>query len=348
MTGPDVSVIVSTRNRAHYLPEVLGTLAAQATSASFEVVVIDNGSSDGTPALLDEWCRKDPRFRTACEPRAGLSRGKNAGIRLARGSLLLFTDDDVRVDRHWIDSYRRLFEQQSHALTIAGGPIVPMPHDLGAWPRWLDESALVDAFMLNYVGERRLDRFEYVWGGNMAAPRTLFDRVGLWDETAGLQGEQRVTREDSDSFEDTAMQDRVREAEGSVWFCPAAVVQHRVARHSVTPRRVTSNAFARGRNEFWQENLRAWQEVERVPRRNALLALAGLTHSLARWAFWLVMFRLAVSKGFFERARSAAYSSGRSLDSLRAGRKSMRLYLGAARIAFPARNLLQRLAPDVS
>jgi glycosyltransferase involved in cell wall biosynthesis len=344
---PVISVIVSTRNRAHYLPEVLQTLAAQECDAPFEVIVIDNGSTDSTAALIEDWCRRDSRFRTAFEPRPGLSRGKNAGIRLARAPLLVFTDDDMRVPPCWVESYRRLFAGHEGELMLAGGPVVPVPHDLGTWPDWLDEAALADVGLLHHRSERALVKFEYVWGGNLAAPKLVFDRLGLWDETAGLQADQRVTREDSRFYEDTELQDRVRAAGGSTWFCPEAGVYHRVERGSVTPRRVSSTAFARGRNDFWQQGLRVWDRVELVPSRNALACVLVLGESLVRWGFWLVLFRFWQKKGLFERARGAAFMSGRSLDSLRAGRKSMRLFQRAGRIAFPVRNLLVRLTPDV-
>jgi len=70
-----ISVIMSTRNRAHYLPDVLRTLAAQDCDGPFEVIANDNASTESTPALLKEWCRTDSRFRTAREPRRGLSPG---------------------------------------------------------------------------------------------------------------------------------------------------------------------------------------------------------------------------------------------------------------------------------
>jgi GT2 family glycosyltransferase len=325
----------------------LRTLAAQQCGASFEVIVIDNASTDETPALLEDWCHRDSRFRTACELRPGLSRGKNAGINLARAPLLLFTDDDMRVDPHWIESYRRLFSRQENSLLLAGGPIVPIPHDLGTWPNWLDEAALADTGLLHHRDERELVKFEYVWGGNMAVPRLLFDQLGLWDEKAGLLGAQRVTREDSPYYEDTELQDRVRKAGGKTWFCPEAVVYHRLERRLVTPRRISTTAFSRGQSDFWQQGLRIWHEVELVPKRSALGSLLALTESLAAWSFWLILFRVSRRKGFFERARRAAFVSGRSLHSLRAGRKSMRLFRGAACIAFPARSLLLQLTPDV-
>jgi glycosyltransferase involved in cell wall biosynthesis len=343
---PAISIIVSTRNRAGYLPEVLGTLAAQRCEAPFEVIVVDNGSTDGTPALLDEWCRRDPRFRATHEPRPGLSRGKNAGIEAARAPLLLFTDDDMRVDPSWIESYRRLFSRRNDELVIAGGAIVPIPHDLGAWPDWLHAAGLADAGLLHHLEQRVLAGFEYVWGGNMGVPRSVFDRLGPWDETAGLQGEARVKREDSQFFEDTELQDRVRHAGGSVWFVPAAIVHHRVSRQTVTPRRILSTAFSRGRNDVWQEGLRVWRDVSLLPRRSGPRTLIALSLAFARWGFWLLLFRASGQRRFFERARHAAFSCGRYLDSLRAGRRSIWLFRGAARLAFPARTLLLRLTPN--
>jgi len=202
--------------------------------------------------------------------------------------------------------------------------------------------------MLDHGRQRELQRFEYVWGGNMAVPRSLFDRFGCWDESAGLQGKGRVTREDSEFFEDTELQDRVRNAGGATWFCSQAVVHHRVNRTSVTPRRVCSTGFARGRNDFWQQRLRVWHDVDRVPRQSALEAMSTLAANIIRWGFWLTLFRFSSRKAFFERARGAASESGRSLESLRAGRKSKLLFLSVAKIALPTRSLLLRLTPDVA
>src|SRR5687768_618294 len=305
-TEPTVSVILCTRNRAHYLPEVLSTLAAQECVVPFEVIVVDNGSTDGTSKLLEEWCVRHTRFRAASEPRVGLSRGKNAGIRISRAPLLLFTDDDVQVHPRWVASYYELFSRNGgEAMLLAGGPIIPIPNDLGPWPGWLAESGLADAGMLDHRQQRELQRFEYVWGGNMAVPRALFERFGCWDESAGLQGEGRVTREDSEFFEDTELQDRVRKAGGATWFCPQAVVHHRVDRGSVTPRRICSTAFARGRSDYWQQRLRVWQDVERVPRRNALEGMSALAANIVLWGFWLTLFRFSSQRAFFERARGA-------------------------------------------
>ena len=337
----EVSVIMSTYNRADFLPAALTALAAQDCRARFEVIVIDNASTDDTPTVLEQWCRKDLKFRAAREPRLGLSWGKNAGIRLARAPLLLFTDDDMLADPHWIQSYCEFFSRRRNGMMLAGGPYIPIPHDLGKWPSWFDEPALADVALLHYHRERALHKMEWVWGGNMAVPAQLFDQLGPWDVTVGRKGDERGT------FEDTEFQDRVRGAGGTVWFCPDAVVQHRVPRQMVTPRRVSATAFSRGRNAVWMKNLPVWQDVNRIPKTNLVEGLLALGGNLLRWGLWAIAFRLFQNKSCFERARRAAFASGRSLDRLRAGRQSVRLFQAAGRIAFPARSLILRLIPDV-
>jgi glycosyltransferase involved in cell wall biosynthesis len=337
-----ISVIISTRNRARYLPGCLDALARQRTAASFEVVVIDNGSTDETPELLTQRCASDPRFRWAREPRLGLSQGKNAGIRIARGSLLMFTDDDTIPVDGWIEAYRAFFAHSSDHIALAGGPVVPVPEDLGEWPPWFSPGAEPDLALLRHEGERPLRRGEYVWGGNMAVPAEVFGNLGLFDVSVGRRGEDRGT------FEDAELQDRLRDSGGVVSFCPSAEVKHRIPLDAITPRRVVATAFDRGRNEFWMENIGRWGAEEAVPERPLIGSLALLTVALWRWLLWTIAFRIWPRRGFFERARRAGWSSGRALDGLRAGRGMARVYRRAGRVVFGVRGLVLRLAPDDS
>jgi glycosyltransferase involved in cell wall biosynthesis len=335
------SVIVCTRNRAHYLRDSLGALAAQQCDAPFEVIVIDNGSTDDTAHVLKAWCTADPRFRTAYEPRLGLSCGKNAGIKNSDAPLLLFTDDDTLVDQRWIQTYLELFARHDGELIIAGGTQIPIPHDLGPWPSWFDETALADVGMLQYGEERPLKTSEYVWGANMALPRRIFDHCGWWNEAVGPKGTDKRT------FEDTEFQDRFRAAGGTVWFCPTAVIRHRIDRGAITPRKIWSTAFARGRNDFWKDNLHISRDESLVPKTRVSTGLIALIGSLCRWTWWALAFRMRQKKTFFEPGRRAAFAAGRALDSLRAGRQPARLYLAVGGFVFRVRHLLLRLSPDV-
>ena len=218
----------------------------QETSSRFEVVVVDNGSEDGTADVIRGWAERDPRIRGVLEPAVGLSRAKNAGIEEARGELVLFTDDDVILDSAWIEAYVSFFARRRHEpRTLVGGPVLPLPHDLSAWPSWLDDAARVDLPGIFHGSEERaLGRFDYLWGANMAARGELFAELGGFDEGLGRSDDVRGT------FEDVELNERVAEAGGECRYLPAAVVHHRVDAGATRPRMIVRKAFNRGANDF--------------------------------------------------------------------------------------------------
>jgi glycosyltransferase involved in cell wall biosynthesis len=337
-----ISVIISSRNRASYLPDCLRSLAAQQGELPHEVIVVDNGSEDETPEVLARWCREHPEFRSTREERVGLSRGKNAGIRMARAPLLLFTDDDVVVPPGWIRSYAEFFSRHPLDTIVAGGPIIPVPaEDLGAWPSWLDNRALIDLRKLDHGGERELQPPDYVFGANMAVPAILFSRLGLWNEDLGN------TPTDRSTFEDTELQDRVWAAGGSVWFCPDTPVQHRVPRASSSPGPILQNAFARGRNDFWKDVRTSTGDLSAASRISLVRGLAALMWNLLSEGFIMAWFWVSRRATSLERARQAAWRAGRSYETLRPGRDGTRLYGRIGRVTFLARSVLTRLAPQI-
>ena len=333
----EVSVIISTRDRAPIVPEVLRSLADQDEGVPFEVIVVDNGSTDATPEVLADWCRDHPTFRTTREDRPGLSRGKNAGIAIARGRLLLFTDDDVLVPPSWVEAYARFFDAQPGAMVVAGGAIVPIAHDLGPWPPWLSEDALLDVGLLDHGDQQELRPPRYVFGANMAVPATVFGSVGTWDEDLGNAPGDRST------FEDAELQDRVRAAGGTVWFVPDAAVRHRVERGRTSPRAIVANAFGRGRNDFWGERL-----ATAAPPETAVGSIAGtvrLAGNLVAEGIATASFRFRKRAASLDRARRLAWRSGRSLERLRPGRDRTTAFRRIGRLTFLARRLLSILAP---
>jgi glycosyltransferase involved in cell wall biosynthesis len=86
---PLVSVIVPTYNQATFLPAAIASVVEQ-TFPSWEIIVVDDGSTDHTPSVLDELTRRVPGLRVVPQQNAGRSAARNAGIRLARGRYLVF------------------------------------------------------------------------------------------------------------------------------------------------------------------------------------------------------------------------------------------------------------------
>ena len=122
---PLVSVVVTTCDRPFQLRQTLDSLLAQSYPA-FEVIVVDNRpSSTITRDAVAERHGAEPRLRYLGEPRVGLSAARNAGLARARGALVAFTDDDVRVDRHWLSSLAVAL-LRDEAAVCATGLILPL------------------------------------------------------------------------------------------------------------------------------------------------------------------------------------------------------------------------------
>src|SRR5581483_927586 len=116
--APEVSVVLSTYNRAHVLPRALDSLAQQSFPPEcYEVLIVDNNSNDGTRQIGESFCARFSHFRYVFEPKQGLSHARNTGIRVARASLIAFTDDDVRASSDWV----------STIADLAGSP-APLAH----------------------------------------------------------------------------------------------------------------------------------------------------------------------------------------------------------------------------
>ena len=97
MSDPEASVIIKTRNRAGMLEDCLESVLNDRSAIDREIIVVDNASTDGTRALVEDLVRSDPRLLYVWEPGIGNARALNAGVAKARGELLFFTDDDVIV-----------------------------------------------------------------------------------------------------------------------------------------------------------------------------------------------------------------------------------------------------------
>ncbi len=185
---PSVSVAVCTRDRAQDLARCLRALG-QLREAPLEILVIDNApSSSATRDLVAEF----PNVRYHCEPRAGLSRARNAALEIARGDIVAFTDDDVVVHPDWLARLGRCFEDPK--VGVATGLV--LPGELETVAQILFERS----FQFFHQGYRRrhFDSSYFhalksegvpVWtigaGANMAIRRSLFVQGFRFDTCLG-------------------------------------------------------------------------------------------------------------------------------------------------------------------
>lgn len=179
---PEISVIVCTYNREQMLPGCLESLANQrADSDLYEVLVINNNSTDNTQHAAEEFAKKHSNFHVLFEKNQGLSRAKNRGVKEAAADYVAFIDDDSRAPETWIQEALEIIREKKP--DIFGGPTSPLFPD--GKPEW---------FKPEYG--TRGDRGESGWlekgfipGGNMFCRKSLLIEYGGFDPHLGMKGE---------------------------------------------------------------------------------------------------------------------------------------------------------------
>jgi glycosyltransferase involved in cell wall biosynthesis len=217
------SIVVPTRDRADYLRVSLDSLLAQQVGAPFEVIVVDDGSTDETPAVAERAGAKLIRM-----PARGPNAARNAGLHAAEAELVLFVDDDIDAPRAWLAAYLDGAERHPDAEAF-GGPI--RARFEGRAPRSCGrEPAPITT--LDLGAEDR--EAELVWSANMAVRRQAFERVGEFDEELPQFGEE----------EEWVM--RLRAAGGRVVYLAGARLDHRRAEGDAELATLMRGAYVRG------------------------------------------------------------------------------------------------------
>src|SRR4051812_11093166 len=179
------SIVIATYNRAGDLAETLRSLAGLRPSGAWEVIVVDNNSTDHTRAVVESAAAGFPApLRYVFEREQGRSPALNAGIRLAKGQIIATTDDDVRVDPDWLD---RAAEGLARlGCDYVGGRVLPI------WgappPAWLPNRSgkhWAVIALLDYGAQPIEFGARVPLGVNMAFRREAFERAGLFDANTG-------------------------------------------------------------------------------------------------------------------------------------------------------------------
>ncbi len=183
----DFSIVIPTYNRAGDLRETLKSLARLAPeAASWETIIADNNSSDETKQVVAEAAHTFPvALHYVFEGEQGRSAALNAGIRQARGAIIVNTDDDVRVAPDWLDCIRQSFAQMN--CDYIGGKVVPIwGAPPPAWLPVLGAQHYSRVLAVMHWGEKSIEFGSSVpLGVNIAFKREAFERVGLWDNRVG-------------------------------------------------------------------------------------------------------------------------------------------------------------------
>lgn len=257
-------MIVPTLNRAELLADTLRDLLVQDHPFDrYEVLVVDDGSTDDTPAVARAAADSPggPRVTYIAKGHGGLNAARNHGIDNARGDLFAFLDDDVSVPPGWVATLVAAKAAYPDAGCFAGRIELGLE---GKPPRWCRRHPL---------GETELELGDepgpapQAWGANMTVTRAAVDAVGKFDAELPLYGDE------------IEWQHRLRKAGGQVIYVPGAWVRHRRTARDLELRRMIRGRYRKGKS--WP-NLAPYIERPMSVAGGLRQVFVGLGHFVTR------------------------------------------------------------------
>ncbi|WP_158025677.1 glycosyltransferase family 2 protein [Rhodoferax antarcticus] len=269
---PHISLVVCTRNRASALPTCLAALNRLASDVTFEIVIVDNGSTDHTANVIAEFAlTAQVRVVVMHEANRGVSHAKNAGIRVAQGEIIAFTDDDCYPAPDYLNAITQCFQDQSIAY-VGGKVLLFDPSDLPITIQPLNHEVAFPTGCYISPG--------LIHGANFAFRRRVFDVVGGFDTKLGPGTP--LTAEDVDMLQ------RASIAGFSGAYTPFAVVFHHHRRQTKQDEKDILRSYALGRGAYFFKGLSQresrrlfiWPVLKRVGGHIAYLRFTEFFHEL--------------------------------------------------------------------
>lgn len=234
-----------THNRGRSIRATIESLLAQETGSAFEIIVVDNASTDDTPSVVAEFVeRHAPRVRYAFEPVVGSSSARNAGIPTAAGRIVVFVDDDIIAMPGWLRALGDAFKAHPDAWCVGGKVELSLPAVLPPWFNGAESSIIATYLSRQDYGDEtiRLDGSGLI-SANLAVTRDALRRLGGFDTSLGRFGQQLMGGEDLDLVR------RIRRVGGGVYYCGAAQVLHLTPASRLTKRHLRNRAYWEGRTK---------------------------------------------------------------------------------------------------
>ena len=268
----DISIVVCTWNWAEMLSRCLSHLAQLEIpqGLNWEVVVVDNNSSDNTQEVITQFTSKLP-LRSFFEPRQGISFARNRALLEARGDLIVQTDTDALADTNLLGAYWEAARRWPKAEYF-GGAIEPL---FESEPKkWVTANLhlLEGAILIRNLGatERELRPGEQAFGANLAYRSSVF-RNKNFNVRLGHIGQERLFGEETEILEG------VRDRGGFGVWVPAATGKHFVPNSRMTPKYLRRYFFGMGRSHARMGKGPDAKKIFGVPRPLYRQALAEFT-----------------------------------------------------------------------
>lgn len=295
-----ISAVISTFNRARFLPGLFDSIKNQTLPATeFEVIIINNNSTDDTEFLSQEFIKNSPGINAfyCVEKNQGLSFGRNRGIIESNTGLVTFLDDDALPAPDFLEKTVSFFETHPDA-GAAGGKI--LLQFIGEKPDWFNPFLAPLLGYFNFGDKTKIFEHSFFKGSNMTFRKSLFDIYTPFDTRLGRTGDGMIGGEEKELFY------RLKNNGIQLWYIPEAIVYHLVPEERTTPVFIKRQAIGTGKGIKIQATIEGSFSLWKAYFSELLKWVASTVISL--YYFILLMipkgiiifkFRYWVSKGLF-------------------------------------------------
>ena len=264
---PFISVIIPTYNRRDFLHSAITSLLRQSYPKDrYEVIVIDDGSTDNTKALVEEYIGStDCNMKYFRQENRGLSTARNLGVEKSKGEIVAYIDDDAIAAPDWLSSLADVYLNEE--VVCVGGRM--WPSFLSKPPWWLSKKM---RGVLEYdLGEDRKllkEINECPHGSNISFRKSIFNELGCFKVNLGRQKGTLL------SGEETEFCGRILKDGRKIVYEPSAIVAHQIAGD-----RLTVEYFLK--RQYWQGVTKA--VYQGVMLREMLLDLIRIPYLFVRF-----------------------------------------------------------------
>lgn len=175
----EISIIICTYNRVHFLQEALDSIKNQNYSMdAIEIIVVDNNSTDNTRDFCNKYIieNEEMNINYFLEEKKGLSNARNCGINNSSAEILTFIDDDAVLQSNFVERVIMCFGFDSEIDAI-GGKVLPVFKDVLP-PKWLSKYLYGLLTIIDFGEKRKTLRRKYPAGCNMSFRRKVFNDLG--------------------------------------------------------------------------------------------------------------------------------------------------------------------------
>jgi glycosyltransferase involved in cell wall biosynthesis len=179
-----VSVVIPTFNRADLLARTIDRIEQQTLSHDlYEVLVIDNDSSDQTQTVLAQKSQAYPNLKSFSQSKRGAAATRNVGIRAAQGDIILFIDDDIQAEPNLVEAHWK-YHQDHPRSSIIGALVTPWNDSKDAFLRYLRDRGILNPYS---IACGPMD-FSYYHTGNVSTARSVLLDVDGFNEQFAIYG----------------------------------------------------------------------------------------------------------------------------------------------------------------